>query len=220
MKPIVVANWKMNPLSLAEAKKLFNSVTQGTRKIKGVTVVICPPFIYLSSLGANGSQDCFFEEKGAFTGEVSVKMLKNLGCRYVIVGHSERRQYQKETDEMVNKKLKSVLEEGLKPILCIANLSQLKKSLKGVPKEGFNNLILAYEPVFAIGTGKPCSVDKAKRMRISIKKAAGVPVLYGGSVNGENAKDYIKEGGFNGLLVGGASLKSKEFIEGINNDCE
>lgn len=220
MKPLIVANWKMNPETLFEAKKLFSLVKKGIKNVKNAKVVICPPFVYLPILITNGSQDCFWEEKGAYTGEISAKMLKNLGCQYVIIGHSERRRYQKETDEMINKKLKAVLKEKLKPILCIDKISQIPKDIKG-------NLILAYEPVFAIGTGKPCSIKMARKMKISIRKnlKKNMPVLYGGSVNSQNAKNYIKKAGFQGLLVGGASLNPKEFlkivksIDLISKDC-
>jgi len=205
MKKLIVANWKMNPLTSEEAKILFNQV-------KETGAVICPPFVYLSALKANGAQDCFFEEKGAFTGEISPQMLKNLGVEYVILGHSERRKYQKETDETAEKKLKAALAAGLKPILCIDKISQLPKDIK----RGF---IAAYEPIFAIGTGKPCPPEKAEKMRISIQKKVKVLVLYGGSVNAQNAGDYIKKAHFDGLLVGGASLKPREFIDIVRIAC-
>ena len=211
MKPLVVANWKMNPPTLTEAKKLFNLVKKGIKnayfeRSRRVEVVICPPFVYSPILKTNGAQDCFWEKKGAFTGEISPKMLKDLGIKYVIIGHSERRKHQRETDEMVNKKLKAVLKVGLRPILCIESLPQLKKSLRNI----LGKVTIAYEPVFAIGTGKPCTIEKAKKMRSSIKHT---PVLYGGSVNSQNAKEYVKKAGFQGLLIGGASLSPKEFIK-------
>lgn len=204
-KPLIVANWKCNPTTLKGAKLLFDSVKKGIKNIKNVEVVICPPFVYLPILRANGAQDVFYQEKGAYTGEISALMLKNLGVEYVIVGHSEKRKYQKETDEIIKKKLKAALAAGLKPILCVDKISQLPKNIKG----GF---IVAYEPLFAIGTGKACSPERAKKMRLAIKKI-NVPVLYGGSVNSQNAKDYIAKAGFQGLLVGGASLDPKEFIQ-------
>ncbi len=215
MKTLVVANWKMNPPTLAEAKRLFNSIKKGIRDINNTEVVICPPFVYLSALRPSealsvGGQDAFWEEKGAYTGAISPAMLKDLGIEYVILGHSERRRYQEETDEMINKKLKAAITAGLKPILCIANLTQLKMSLKGISEK----IIIAYEPVFAIGTGKPCSIETAKKMRKSIKYPV---VLYGGSINSQNAADYIKMAGFQGLLVGGASLKQKELITLVKN---
>ncbi len=235
MKLLVVANWKMNPQSLKEAKLLFNSVKKelkehsaffsSLREIKGVKkaeVIICPPFVYLPILKSFkgfvfGSQDCFWEEKGAYTGEVSPTMLKSLGCQYVIVGHSERRRHFQETDEMINKKIKAVLKAKLKPILCIDNISQLKNGLKGIEtwKLKIKNLIIAYEPLFAIGTGIACSPERAKEMKNKIQKLLGknIKVLYGGSVNSENAANYIKQAGFDGLLIGGASLNAKEFVK-------
>jgi len=213
MKYLIAANWKMNPISLAEAKKNFEIIKKGIRGVKEVGAVICAPFVFLSALKPTnylklGAQDCFFGEKGPFTGEISPRQLKNLGVKYVILGHSERRKYLKESDEMVNKKIKAVLSSGLRPILCIANLAQLKKSLKGISEK----VIVAYEPVFAIGTGKPCSINQAKKMRDRIKYPM---VLYGGSVNSENAADYIFKAGFQGLLIGGVSLNPQEFLRTI-----
>ena len=207
VKPLIIANWKMNPPTLREATFLFNQV-------KKTGAVICPPFIYLSVLKASGAQDCSWEERGAFTGEISPQMLKNLWIEYVIIGHSERRKYQKETNEMVEKKLKAVMAAGLKPILCIDKISQLPQDIK----QGF---IVAYEPLFSIGTGKACPPERAEKMRIAIQKFLGkrVPVLYGGSVNSQNARDYVKKAGFDGLLVGGASLKPKEFIDIVKLAC-
>lgn len=223
MKPLIVANWKMNPPALKGAKLLFDSIGRGIKNIKNAEVVICPPFPFISGLKSDilnlklGGQDCFWEDKGAFTGEVSAFMLKSLGCHYVIVGHSERRKYFNETDRTVNKKIKAALENGLKPILCVENVLQVKKGLKGVLRKEFKNLIIAYEPVFAIGTGKPCSPEKAERMRREIKSVINVPVLYGGSVNSQNAGDYVKEAKFQGLLVGGASLNPQEFAKIVRN---
>jgi triosephosphate isomerase len=213
LKLLIVANWKMNPLTFKEAKFLFDSVKKRIKNIKGVQVVICPPFPFILNLKSKilnpklGAQDCFWKEKGAFTGEVSPAMLKNLGAEYVIIGHSERRALG-ETNEMVNKKIMAALKNELEPILCIDKISQIKKDLK-------EKIIIAYEPLFAIGTGKPCSIEKAKKMRTSLIRFK--TVLYGGSVNSENAKDYIEKAGFQGLLVGGASLNPKEFIKLVKN---
>ena len=209
-KIIIVANWKMNPESLVEAKRLFDYVKRGIKGVKNAEVVVCPPFVFLGSLGANGAQDCFWENRGAFTGEVSPTMLKNLGVEYVIIGHSERRRYLRETDEMVNRKLRAAMAAGLKPILCIANAVQLRKSLRGISEK----VIVAYEPVSAIGTGRPCSIEKARKMRKAINHKV---VLYGGSINSENALDYVKKAGFQGLLIGGASLKADEFLKIVKN---
>jgi len=242
MKPLIVANWKCNPTTGKEAKALFNSIGKGIKNVEEVKVVICPPFVYLANLQLTtynlklGAQDCFGEGKGAFTGEISPVMLKNLGVDYVIIGHSERRKYQKETDEMINKKLKTALKTGLKVILCIDNISQIPSFLRkrggrrgrsplrrpsflrkrGLVKKELANLIIAYEPIFAVGTGKPCPVEKANKMRTAIKKEVfdkNIPILYGGSVNFRNAGDYIKKGGFQGLLIGSTSLNAKEFIK-------
>ena len=215
MKPFIVANWKCNPASLKGAKLLFDSVKKEIKNIKNVEVVLCPPFIYLPILTVHrqvmniklGAQDCFWKQQGAFTGEISPLMLKDLGCQYVIIGHSERRALG-ETDEMINKKIRAALKSKLKPILCIDKISQIKKDLK-------TEIIIAYEPLFAIGTGKPCSIEKAKKMRTSLIRFK--TVLYGGSINSENAKDYMEKAGFQGLLVGGASLEPKEFIQIVKN---
>ena len=226
MKPLIVANWKMNPQNLQGAKLLFDSVANGIKNLKNVEIVICPPFLYILNLKSQilnlklGAQDCFWEEKGAFTGEVSPKMLKDLGrCDYVILGHSERRKYLKETDEMINKKIKAALKSDLTPILCIENISQLKKRTKDLLRKEQKKLIIAYEPVFAIGTGKPCTPEKAKEMKTAIKKIIDkdIPIIYGGSVNSQNVTDYIKMAGFQGLLVGGASLNPAEFIKVVKN---
>lgn len=210
MKPLIVANWKCNPQTLEEAKLIFDAV----KDIKDGEVIICPPFIYLSALRANGAQDAFWEDGGAYTGAIAPTMLKNLGVTHVIVGHSERRKYFKEKNEVIEKKIDALLACGLKPILCIDKLSQLPKNLD-------QEAIIAYEPLFAIGTGKACGLDKAEAMRVAIQRATGDKnkILYGGSVNARNAKDYICQAGFQGLLVGGASLNPEEFIDIVKNVC-
>jgi len=224
MKYLIVANWKMNPLILEEAEKLFQGVERGIGNINKTEVVICPPFIYLPVLKSQisvlklGGQNCYSQEQGAFTGEVSPSMLKKIGCDYVIIGHSERRKYQKETDEMINEKIKAALKANLKPILCIDNIDQIKKDLEGLSQEDIKNLAVAYEPIWAIGTGKACGIPEAQEMNVFIKNILGkeTPVLYGGSVNSQNAEGYIREAGYSGLLVGGASLKPEEFVEIIH----
>ena len=242
MKPLIVANWKMSLGTLEEAKRLFNSVKRGIKNIKNVEVVICPPFLYLSNLKSEilnlklGAQDCFWKEKGPFTGQISPLMLKDLACQYVIIGHSERRNLG-ETDEMINKKVKAAIFEKLKPILCIGETGeerkrgktftvlkrQLKEDLKSISNFKFqisnfkfqiSNLIIAYEPVWAIGTGRACGIPEAKEAYLFIKKLVkNIPILYGGSVDSENAASYIKEASFEGLLVGGSSLIAEEFIK-------
>ena len=241
MEKIIVANWKMNPQSLLKAKELFNLLRNWIKKnsniLENIRIIICPPFVYLESLSKSpkikssrlkvefGAQDLFWEEKGAFTGEISPRMLKNLGVKYVIVGHSERRQILKETDEMIHKKLKAAIKAKLKPILCIGETlkerkkgktfkvlkNQLTKALNHLTTRQLSYLILAYEPVWAIGTKNPCKPNEARKVLLFLRKIIQSPILYGGSVNSKIAKDYI-EVGFDGLLVGGASLNLKEFI--------
>ncbi len=243
MKPLIVANWKMNPQTLREAKQLFDLVKIGVKNIKKAEKVICPPFLFLSNiqhLKSNiklGAQNVFWEKEGAYTGEISPLMLKDAGCEYVIVGHSERRGYFKETDEMISKKLKAVLKEKLTPILCIGETKeqrnkgetdrilkkQIETALEKVSSSKFSKITIAYEPIWAIGTGKPCDVEEAQKIGLLIRKiisglygpksAKNVQVLYGGSVSSKNAAGYIKEAGLQGLLIGGASLKAKEFIK-------
>ncbi len=207
MKPLIIANWKANPETEKKAKELFKKIP------KKNNVIVCPPACYFH-LGKNhnlGSQNCFLES-GAFTGEISPVMLKSLKIKYVILGHSERRQIFKETDELIKEKVKACLKENLKVILCIGEkkgentLSVLKKQLIAFEKKVF---AIAYEPVWAIGTGNACSPLQAKKTLEFIKKTK-TNVLYGGSVNGSNFKEYL-EIGFDGVLVGGASLKIEEF---------
>jgi len=244
MKPLIIANWKCNPTTLEEAKLLFDSVV---RRIKGVTnveTVICPPFVYLPILGASafaqgfgglrfGSQDCFWEKKGAYTGEVSSTMLKDLGCEYVIIGHSERRRYFNESDEMINKKIKAALSANLKVILCVGETleekksggtekvieSQIKNGLEGIIGKGpLSDLILAYEPVWAIGTGKACGIPEARAVNLFIRKIIkNSPIIYGGSINSQNANDFIKKAEFQGFIIGSVSLDPEEFTKLVKN---
>ena len=254
MKKFIIFNWKMNPSSLKEAKRLFGETLKAkSYKLKD-DIVIAPPFVYLSvlssvighkSLVKLASQDLFWEDQGAYTGEISAKMLKNLGVEYVIIGHSERRQIIGETDEMINKKVLAGLKAGLKVILCVGELkrsvkyqvssvkaaknyvkNQLQKDLKNLSLNSKfyilnSHLIIAYEPIWAIGTDKPCHPEDVLEMIKFIKQTLKAKsyklkakVLYGGSVNGKNIKDFVKYGEINGVLVGGASLKKKE-IKGI-----
>jgi len=226
MKPLIVANWKMNPSTLAEAKELFNGV-------KNLDAVICPPFCYLDSKirpsGAKftlGAQNCHWEEKGAYTGEISPKTLKDLGVKYVIVGHSERRIYFQENDEMINKKLKAVLKFGLVPILCVGEkkgedaktivVSQLEKDLSGIEKEDIKKIIIAYEPIWAISTsgGEICSPEYSKKMFNFIRQRFDGKIIYGGSVDSKIINNYLGIG-FEGALVGGASIKADEFVKTV-----
>jgi len=248
MRIFLVGNWKLNPETFSKAKGLFWGIKKELKKnpeiLKKEEIILCPPFLYLSEIKNLilksqlkiylGAQNCFYEEKGAFTGEISPKMLKSLGIKFVILGHSERRKIFGETDEIVNKKLLAALKEKLIPILCVGETKkeaesrkmedgrmkeierQLKNALKGIPDSLFqrqNSLLVAYEPVWAIGTKNPCDPESAKEVLLFLKKILKkTPILYGGSVNSKNAKDYIKVG-FEGLLVGGASLDAKEFLK-------
>ncbi len=239
---IIVANWKMNPASLIEAKDLLLKIkNHSSAKNK---IIFCPPFIWLSDLikiSKNitfSGQNCFWEEKGAYTGEISAKMLKNIGCKYVILGHSERKKYFNEDYSIVNKKLKLALKAGLKIILCIGEKekneekkyeeikSQIKTAFEKISKKDIVKIIIAYEPVWAIGTGDNDTPTNAVSIAILIKRILvkmyghqifeNIKVLYGGSTNSKNAEEFIKEKEISGLLVGGASLDSNEFLKIIS----
>ncbi len=235
MKPLIVANWKCNPQKKAEALRLFDGINKKVQK--NVETVICPPYPFLFSLSLKktkitlGAQDCFWEEKGAYTGTVSAGMLKDLHCSYIIIGHPERRRYFSETNEIINKKIHIVLQNNLKPIFCIGETreerqegkaeailsSQIREGLRGISKSKLTHIVVAYEPVWAVGTGEACDVSETHTMRLVIKRELGKMnslsnrILYGGSVKGNNSAEYIKEAGFQGLLVGGASLDPIEF---------
>ena len=233
MNKLIVGNWKCNPTTLKEAKKLFDAVKKFHPK--NAEVVICPPFVYLSQLKGLtlGAQNVFYQEKGAFTGEVSPAMLKDFKIPYVIIGHSERRKHFGETDELISKKIKAAVQAGLKVIFCIGENEgdekqtviekQITEGLKNISSKELKQITIAYEPVWAIGTGKNCSVDETLKSVLLIKKnilnlytrqlSDTIKVLYGGSVTEQNAGSYIKEAGVHGLLVGGASLRAEEFIK-------
>ena len=225
----------MNPVSQKEAKEIFDAIREGARGMES-EVVVCPPSVYLYASGFGegvvvmGAQNLYFEEKGAFTGEISAAMIKDLGAEYVIIGHSERRKYFGETDEIANKKIKKALETGLKVIFCIGETAeerdagkknevlerQTKSGLASI--ENLENVNVAYEPIWAIGTGNNCSVEETKKSLDFIRQFTGdCRVLYGGSVKSDNSGDYIKSAEANGLLVGGASLNAEEFIKIIKS---
>jgi len=247
-KKLIVANWKMNPPKLAEARKLLAEVAEEVSPAKNSDskVIICPPFIWLGKLMEEfklkkglvfGAQNCHWELGGAYTGEVSPLMLANLGAEYVILGHSERRHYFGETDEIINLKIKAALKAKLKPILCVGerageemNLAvegQLEKDLAGLSVGQMKEIAIVYEPVWAIGTGNACLPDNTLSAALFVRRtltklysrflADKTSVLYGGSVDAQNAADYIKKAQMNGLLVGGASLEAEEFIKIIKN---
>jgi len=241
MKHLIIANWKCNPASEKEAKNLFEDQIKELKGIENAEAVICPPFVYLPMMKdsplAIGAQDCFWEQKGAYTGEISPAMLKDFGCKYVIIGHSERRTYFGESEEKVNKKIKAALGAGLNPILCVGETGdqreqgqaesvlkqQIELALQEISAPDSGKITIAYEPVWAIGTGSPCDVKEAQRMGVVIREilskiygaaiSENTRILYGGSVKGNNAAGYIKEAGLQGLLVGGASLDAKEFAK-------
>lgn len=226
MKKLIIANWKLNPTTLKEAQKLAASIERTNRN----TVVLCPPTIYLSQIDYPrlGAQDCFWENSGAFTGQTSPAQLKDLTIKYSIIGHSERRAVG-ETDEMINAKLKALINQGLTPILCVgfgttveqddlevADVlrAQLEIDLKDVDA---SQIIVAYEPVWAIGTGKTATPEHSEKVAIFIKSKFGIKkVLYGGSVNPANAKGFLDQPNIDGLLVGGVSLIASHFNQIIN----
>ncbi|MFQ5661943.1 MAG: triose-phosphate isomerase [Candidatus Paceibacteria bacterium] len=244
-KKLIVANWKMNPQSLTDAKKLFLSIKKTASKLTNVQTVICPPYVFISPLNklysghriALGVQDVFWKEKGSYTGEVSPEEIKSVGAKYVILGHSERRELG-ETNEMVNKKVIASLKAGLNVILCIGEskrdahalylkflTEELKTALSGVQRKMLRNLIVAYEPIWAIGktTDDAMSPHKMHEMNIFIKKifaelydkktALNIPIIYGGSAEPGNVKELLREGEIDGFLVGHASLDAGEFSE-------
>lgn len=226
MKKLIIANWKLNPTTLKDAQKLASSISV---KVKN-KVVLCPPTVYLSNIQYPniGSQDCFWQEKGAYTGQTSPAQLKDLGVKYSIIGHSERRLVG-ESDGQINFKLRTLLEHKIIPVLCIGYgttveqddlevvdvlRGQLDIDLKDVDA---SKIIVAYEPVWAIGTGKVASPEHAEKISIFIKNKYGVDrVLYGGSVNVSNAKSFLTQQNIGGLLIGGASLIAKDFNTIIN----
>ena len=238
--PIIAGNWKMNT-TVDEAVALVRDMLGGLEDIGGVEKVVCPPFVSLAEVKPVlekssvklGAQNLHFEEKGAYTGEVSPVMLAHM-CEYVIVGHSERRQYFGETDEIVNRKVKAALKFNLKPIMCVGETlgeneagkteevvtRQVKKGLAGIDKA--IGLVIAYEPIWAIGTGKAATGKQANATIGLIRRtvgelygadvAQGLRIQYGGSVTGANIVEFISQPEIDGGLVGGASLKAVDFV--------
>ena len=247
-RKVIAGNWKMNMLP-NEAIALIENLAPQVKDTKN-DVIICVPFTdlfysLLSVQGTNikvGAQNMHFEEKGAYTGEVSGEMLKSINVEYVIIGHSERRQYFAETDETVNKKVKAALKYNLKPIICVGETleqredgkaeeiitNQTKLALEGLTAEEMKNITLAYEPIWAIGTGKTATSEDAneaiKAIRGQVRNMLGekvadeIIILYGGSVNASNAKELFETSDIDGGLVGGASLKADEFAKIVNYD--
>lgn len=251
MKKIIVANWKMNPGTAKEARRIFERVRAVSKRISGVETVIASPDIYLPLLNSTaklklGAQDVVSSESGAWTGEVSAKMLKNIGASYVIVGHSERRELG-ESDELVGEKLYQALSGGLRAILCVGERErkqetfpkivrdEIKSALAGIPRHFASRTIIAYEPVWAISShsrGKADTPQNFFEMSIYIRRtildiwgktaALKIPIIYGGSVNAKNAKGFLEVKSCAGLLVGRASLDPEEFrkiLEIANEKC-
>ena len=247
-KKVIAGNWKMNMLP----NEAIDFITEFAPLVKDTKheVILCVPYTdlfyaLLHAQGTNikiGAQNMHWEEKGAYTGEISAQMLKSIGVEYVIIGHSERRQYFAETDETVNKKIKSALANNLKPIVCVGETleqreqgvtekiitTQVEKALEGISAESLAQIIIAYEPIWAIGTGKTATKEDANDTIKQIRKktaeiygqneAERVIIQYGGSVKSSNAKELFEMSDIDGGLVGGASLKAEEFSKIVKFD--
>jgi triosephosphate isomerase len=241
--PIVVGNWKMHG-TIAEARHLAEAIRDGLKRPRGVEVAVCPPFTALAAVSEVlagspvllGAQNCHWEDKGAFTGEVSPLMLVDLGCRLVLVGHSERRHLFHETDDEINKRVGAALRHGLRPLLCVGETAderrqgltftvvegQLRAGWAGLSPEAIGRCCLAYEPVWAIGTGLTATPSQAGEVHGYLRGliselgsrelAQSVRILYGGSVKPDNAAAFAEEPDIDGVLVGGASLDAPGFI--------
>tara|TARA_Y100000310_G_scaffold324378_1_gene386156 strand:+ start:616 stop:1353 length:738 start_codon:yes stop_codon:yes gene_type:complete len=241
MNPLIVANWKLNPESVEEAKKLYTNIDKKIQGVENVDTVICPPFVYLPEiveLRGNvpiGAQDAFWEETGAFTSEASPQMIKELGCTHVILGHSDRRKHLGETFEMVQKKVPASIEEGLIPVVCIGEqtrdqqanvLSAQMKIVLGEVKDA-SSLVCVYEPEWAISSNdgaEPAIPERVSQsidaMQEILKEMFGdvqIPILYGGSVNSSNIQSFLSQGKAQGALVGSASLNADEFAQVVTN---
>jgi triosephosphate isomerase len=241
-RPILAGNWKMN-MTATQARDLAGKLVPLVAGVKDRDIVLGPPFTALAAVagtikGTNiglAAQNLHWEDKGAFTGEISAEMLLDSGCKYVIIGHSERRQYFGETDETVNKKLKQALKKGLAPIVCVGETLaereagkaneviglQISGGLKDISADDMKKVVIAYEPVWAIGTGKTATPDQAQEIHAYIRQkvkdaysaaiAEGLRIQYGGSVTPENVASLMAKPDIDGALVGGASLKPETF---------
>ena len=240
---LIVGNWKMN-LNRKDASKLASAISEQTAQYPEVDLAVCPPFVYIDSVAQAigeatlglGSQNVYHEANGAFTGEISVSMLQDFGCQYVILGHSERRHILGETDDDINKKVQAVLKAGLTPIVCVGELleqreagktsqiirEQFDGSLAGLSDEDIAKVVIAYEPVWAIGTGKVATPEQAEDVHLDLRKmlanryngelSENIRILYGGSVKASNSKELLAQPNIDGALVGGASLKVDDFL--------
>lgn len=241
-KPFIAGNWKMNTTSTG-AVALAAGLAKELEDVEKADVAVCPPFVYLQSVAAAlsasniavGAQNVYFEGNGAFTGEISCEMLKDAGCTYVIIGHSERRHIMGETDELINKKIAAAINSGLLPIFCVGELleerkaektgdvvtGQIKRGLEGLDEERVQAVTIAYEPVWAIGTGLNATPDQAQQVHGMIRGLLGelyhsdlaekMRIQYGGSAKPNNAAELLAQPDVDGLLVGGASLKVEDF---------
>jgi len=242
-KPLIAGNWKMN-LNKEEAVALAKAVAEKAPRNGQVEIAVCPPAVYLDAVAAAlagspvglGAQNVYHENNGAFTGELSTAMLLDVGCKYVILGHSERRQVMGETDADVNKKTRKALAAGLIPIVCVGETlaqresgqtltvvqTQLDGSLEGVSAGNMSQVVIAYEPVWAIGTGQVATTEQAEEVHAALRRllqtrynsqvAEAVRIQYGGSVKPENAAELLAQPNIDGALVGGASLKAESFL--------
>jgi triosephosphate isomerase len=244
-KPFMAGNWKMNTNSQTSVE-LVKRIASGSVEAasQSVTVAVCPPFVYLQAVAkalsssniAVGAQDMYFEPEGAFTGEISASMLKDVGCSYCLCGHSERRHVIGESDELINKKVAAAVSGGLLPILCVGELLEereasqtndvvtrhVKEGLAGLSAEKLRAVTIAYEPVWAIGTGLTATPEQAQQVHDFIRKLLGqmydektaeeIRILYGGSVKPSNAAELMGQKDIDGVLVGGASLKADDFL--------
>ena len=245
--PLVVGNWKMHGTQVM-ARELAEALRDGLKRPRGVEVVVCPPFTALPAVAevlkggavALGAQNCHWEEQGAFTGEVSPAMLAELGCRWVLLGHSERRHVFRETDEDINRKVGAALRHGMRPVLCVGETEeerrkgltftvvegQLRAGWAGVAPDDLARCVLAYEPVWAIGTGVNATAAQAAEVHgylrglvsevASKELAQSVRILYGGSVKPDNTAALMDEADIDGALVGGASLDPTSFAQIVN----
>ena len=243
-KPFIAGNWKMHK-TIPEAVEMVKALKEESPQLTDAELVVIPPYTMLSEVkkvieGSTvqlGAQNIFWEEKGAFTGEVSPPMLKDAGCQYVTIGHSERRQYFGETDETVNKKINAALAHELTPIMCIGESleerekgntmdkveTQINSGLEGLGKDEIRRIVIAYEPIWAIGTGVTATPSQAEEVHSFIREkltekygneiASYAIILYGGSVKPANTYSILKENNINGALVGGASLEADSFIQ-------
>ena len=241
--PIIVGNWKMN-LNRGESVALAQELASKADRFGGVEVGVCPPSVYVDAVAQVlrgtpigwGVQNAYHQPNGAFTGEISVSMLQDLRCRYAILGHSERRQYLNETDDEINRKLKAVLPSGVTPIVCVGERleqreagetldvigRQMEGSLAGLSAEQMGRVVIAYEPVWAIGTGRTATPEQAEEVHLALRRiiegrynrelAEAVRIQYGGSVKADNAGKLLSQPDIDGALVGGASLKAGDFV--------